>query len=75
MLSEVVSAAGADPERLTLVRKARGLEDHKGGTVFHSGDDADRCLVSWLADQTDTAACLRALSPTAAACVATPQTP
>lgn len=60
-LSAVVKDGGDRPERLSLVRKALGLEHHKGGTVFHAGDDGDTCLSSWLASQTDRAACLRAL--------------
>jgi len=64
VMSEVVTVDGADPERLTLVRKALELEHHKGGAALHAGDDADRCLRSWLAMQTDQAACLRALPAT-----------
>ena len=41
VLSAVVSDRGADPERLTLVRKARGLESHKGGALFREGDDPE----------------------------------
>ncbi|MBK8258312.1 MAG: hypothetical protein IPK82_37295 [Polyangiaceae bacterium] len=37
-----------DPERLTLVRKARLREKHKGGLVWNEGDDGDTCLVSWI---------------------------
>lgn len=46
VLSSVV--AGADPADLTLVRKARGAEAHKGGTIWAAGDDSDACLVGWL---------------------------
>jgi hypothetical protein len=60
VMSAVVADGGAHPERLTLIRKARGTEHHKGGAPIHTGDDADRCLTSWLASQTDRAACLRA---------------
>jgi hypothetical protein len=56
----VVLDKGFAPERLTLVRKGRGTEDHKGEGPIKVGDDADRCLVSWLASATDTAACSRA---------------
>jgi hypothetical protein len=59
LMSAVV--AGADPERLTLLRKALGLEDHKGNAPFRAGDDGATCLGSWLVNQTDTDACLRAL--------------
>jgi len=56
-LALVVRDHGADPERLTLVRKARGREHHKGGTAVVVGDAVDRCLVSWLAGDVDDAAC------------------
>lgn len=37
-----------DPERLTLVRKARLREKHKGGLVWNEGDPGDVCLINWL---------------------------
>ena len=49
ILDAVVADAGKNPERLTLVRKARGSEHHKGGSALIPGGPADRCLVSWLA--------------------------
>jgi hypothetical protein len=61
IMRDVVRDRGAHPERLTLVRKPRGTEDHKGKTVIALGDDADTCLLSWLASATDTAACKRAV--------------
>jgi hypothetical protein len=64
IMSAVVGDMGARPERLTLIRKARGLESHKGGAPLQTGDDADRCLSSWLASDTDNDACLRALPVT-----------
>jgi hypothetical protein len=57
VLSAVVADHGANPERLTLVRKARGAEDHKGGSLVVVGDDSDKCITSWLAGTLDTAAC------------------
>jgi len=57
VLSDVVEDHGQMPERLTLVRKARNLEHHKGGQLFVAGDDRDRCLTSWLAGQVDLDAC------------------
>ena len=60
-MADVVREKGASPDRLTLVRKGRGTEDHKGGTRIKPGDDADICLTTWLASATDTAACLRTL--------------
>jgi hypothetical protein len=59
ILSAVVADHGDRPERLTLVRKARNLEHHKGGQLFAAGDDRDRCLTSWLAGTVDAAACQR----------------
>ena len=61
VLSQVVSQGGAAPERLTLVRKGRGAEDHKGGTLYKVGDDRDVCLLSWLAGNTNTTACARSV--------------
>jgi len=35
-------------ETLTLIRKARGIEKHKGGQLMSEGDLLDRCIVGWL---------------------------
>jgi hypothetical protein len=59
-LSSVWLAGGRDEERLTLVRKARGREAHKGGAPLRAGDDGDRCLLSWLAGAVDVDTCTRA---------------
>jgi hypothetical protein len=48
VLAEVFASGGKSPERLTLVRKARGAEAHRGGKVFPAGSDGDLCLVSWV---------------------------
>lgn len=61
IMRDVVADKGAAPERLTLVRKARGTEEHKGKGVIAVGDDADRCLISWLGSATDVDACTRTL--------------
>lgn len=61
ILAKVVNDGGAHPERLTLVRKARGTENHKGGALVQVGDDQDTCLNSWLAGTVDDGACARAL--------------
>jgi hypothetical protein len=37
-----------DPSRLTLVRKARLTEKHKGGKVFPIGSDGDQCITKWM---------------------------
>ena len=57
IMSDVVMDGGARPDRLTLVRKARNMEHHKGGQLFVAGDDRDRCLTSWLAGALDLVAC------------------
>ena len=57
VMSAVVSEHGAHPEVLTLVRKARGLEAHKGGALITPGDDQDVCITSWLAGNIDVNAC------------------
>lgn len=42
-----------DPERLTLVRKARLREKHKGAQIWGAGDAGDKCLTNWLAGRYD----------------------
>lgn len=61
LTSQVVQEHGAQPDRLTLIRKPRGTEDHKGGQLWSAGDVQDRCVVSWLGGKVDTAACKAAL--------------
>ena len=60
VMTAVVTQGGAQPERLTFVRKARGAENHKGGTLWSAGDAQDRCVTSWLAGATDVADCTAA---------------
>jgi hypothetical protein len=62
IMTAVVDAGGAQPERLTFLRKARGTEDHKGRALWAEGDAADRCVTSWLAGATDTTSCTTALA-------------
>jgi hypothetical protein len=57
VMSAVVEDHGRDPELLTFIRKARGVESHKGGALVVPGDDQDICLTSWLAGQTNLTAC------------------
>jgi hypothetical protein len=48
-LTSLVNAGTEEPEVLTLIRKARLLEKHKGGKIFTPNDSpGDRCLTSWL---------------------------
>ena len=55
---------GGDPYKLLVVKKPLELEKHKGGQTIRRGDDAERCIVSWLEEDTttpvDQAACERA---------------
>ena len=60
LMSTVVAEGGAGPDRLTFVRKARGTEHHKGGSLWDAGDPQDECVTSWLAGHTDTADCVSA---------------
>lgn len=62
IMSQVVASGGADPERLTLYRKARGLESHKGGAVIAQGDPRDVCITTWLQGRADASACTAALA-------------
>lgn len=57
VMSLVVSERGRAPERLTLIRKARGSEAHKGGARIALGDDSDVCLTSWLGSALNEEAC------------------
>lgn len=50
----------APPESLTIVRKARGLENHKGAAQLVVGSNADRCLVRWLSGSFDADSCANA---------------
>ena len=60
IMNEVVTSGGASPDRLTFVRKARGSEHHKGGSLMQAGDPEDACITSWLAGHTDVAGCAAA---------------
>jgi hypothetical protein len=62
VMSVVVQSHATMPEQLTFMRKAEGIESHKGGHVITPGDDQYKCVVSWLAGMTDMTACLNALS-------------
>lgn len=57
VMSTVVQTHATNPELLTFIRKARGLESHKGGHLVTPGDPQDICMVSWLAGNTDMMAC------------------
>jgi hypothetical protein len=61
-MSAVVAAGGVDPDQLTMVRKARGVESHKGGQIWTQGDDSDTCFASWLAGKANANACARGVA-------------
>lgn len=56
-LTAKVYAKTAAPETLTIVRKARLQEKHKGGLLWNKGDPGDVCLTNWLTGNTDTTQC------------------
>lgn len=58
-LDAVVHSGGLDLERLSLVRKARGTELHRGGVQMLPGDPLDRCLTSWLSGHVHAESCTR----------------
>ena len=45
------------PVWLSMVRKPRGIEKHKGGLLMIEGDLLDRCIVGWLIGAFEFAAC------------------
>lgn len=49
-----VQAGEADAESLTMVRKPRLSEKHKGGRIWDQGKVEDRCLTEWIAGDYDT---------------------
>jgi hypothetical protein len=61
VMSAVVQQEGAHPERLTMIAKPLGLEEHKGGTLMQAGDAQDTCITSWLAGAVDLTACANAM--------------
>jgi hypothetical protein len=44
-------------ETLTLIRKPRGLEQHKGGELTYEGEPLDSCITGWLLGAFDADAC------------------
>ena len=62
VISLVVQQGGADPERLTFMRKPHGIEPHEGGQLMTKGDDQYDCVVSWLSGSTDATSCSNAVT-------------
>jgi hypothetical protein len=56
-LMAAVVAGSEPPTALTLVRKPRLDEKHKGGRVWTAESAPDRCLQSWLRGVIDESAC------------------
>ena len=52
-----VVAGKEDVDTLTLVRKPRLEEAHKGGRLFPKDGPGDKCLTSWLKGKVDTGQC------------------
>lgn len=61
LMREVVLSKGGGLDRLTVVRKGRGDEAHKGGQLIKRGDDTDVCLTGWLRGVPDADACKRSV--------------
>ena len=57
VMSQVVTLQ-ADPNELSMIRKARGIEHHKGGQLMQTGDVLDRCIVLWLTGKFNANPCL-----------------
>ncbi len=47
-MNETVANLGNTADELLMIRKARGLEKHKGGKVVNEADHADNCMLGWL---------------------------
>jgi hypothetical protein len=63
-MNDFVTSGRHTPSTLTVYRKARGEEEHKGGRRIVPGDPADLCLTSWLTSSVDTASCAAASGET-----------
>jgi hypothetical protein len=64
-LTNDVVLNNADPETLLVLKKPLDIEKHKGGPTIRRGDDADRCIRSWMKEDAtlnpvDRDACTRA---------------
>jgi hypothetical protein len=58
-LMYLVSTEKTGIERLSLVRKGRGMDNHKGRAPMVQNADIDRCITSWLVGAVDVEACKR----------------
>jgi hypothetical protein len=62
--TNLVVDSQADPETLLILKKPLGIEHHKGGSTLRKGDDAEKCISTWLQESTlnpiDKTACTNA---------------
>lgn len=56
-LTAEVFAKKSSPDVLTIVRKARLREKHKGGLLWYQGDPGDVCITTWLSGTPNVPAC------------------
>lgn len=56
-LIAAVVAGDAEVDSLTLVRKPRLTEAHKGGFVWKADGQGDKCLTSWILGSVDALSC------------------
>ncbi len=47
-MNDTVANLGNTADELLMIRKARGVEKHKGGKVVDEADHADNCMLGWL---------------------------
>ena len=52
-----VFAKKSSPDVLTIMRKARLREKHKGGLLWNKGESGDVCMTNWLTGSTDMSPC------------------
>lgn len=52
-----VYAKKSSPDVLTIMRKARLREKHKGGLLWNKGESGDVCMTNWLTGSTDMSPC------------------
>jgi hypothetical protein len=56
LVAQVVQGLSS-PDRLSVIRKARLQEKHKGGLLWYQGDPGDACLTNWFTSVDDTSPC------------------
>lgn len=64
VMHDFIATGRTKPDKLTVFRKGRGDEAHKGGQRIKPEDPADKCLTSWLTSSVDAASCAAAAAET-----------